>query len=154
VHWTPAIVTEVAGRKGGLRVGLTDGRVLPLTVRFGRAESALKLYDVVYVKLIDGSKKNPVRAELRVPPTVQGAAIVLENKTGKILAVTGGFSYPLSQLNRATQAQRQPLIDQAADLPDCAAGRLATQCADPGRADHVAADRWRPGEGLLDAEEL
>ncbi len=108
VHWMPAIVTEVAGRKGGLRVGLADGRTLPLSVRFGRAESALKLYDVVYVKLIEGSKKNPVRAELRVPPTVQGAAIVLDNKTGKILAVTGGFSYPLSQLNRATQAQRQP----------------------------------------------
>ena len=107
VHWTPAIVTEVGGRKGGLRVGLSDGRQLPLSVR-GRAESALKLDDVVYVKLIEGSKKNPVRAELRVPPSVQGAAIVLENKTGKILAVTGGFSYPLSQLNRATQAQRQP----------------------------------------------
>jgi len=91
VHWTPAIVTEVAGRKGGLRVGLADGRVLPLTVRFGRAESTLKLYDVGYVKLIDGPNKTPVRAELRVPPTVQGAAIVLENKTGKILAVTGGF---------------------------------------------------------------
>ena len=109
VHWTPAIVTEVGGRKGGgLRVGLADGRQVPLSARFGRAEGALKLYDVVYVKLIDGSKKTPVRAELRVPPTVQGAAIVLENKTGTILAVTGGFSYPLSQLNRATQAQRQP----------------------------------------------
>jgi penicillin-binding protein 1A len=109
VHWTPAIVTEIGGRKGGgLRVGLKDGRTVPLSVRFGRAEGALKLYDVVYVKLIDGSNKAPVRAELRVPPTVQGAAIVLENKTGKILAVTGGFSYPLSQLNRATQAQRQP----------------------------------------------
>jgi membrane carboxypeptidase/penicillin-binding protein len=39
---------------------------------------------------------------------VQGAALVLENRTGRILAMTGGFSYPLSQLNRATQAQRQP----------------------------------------------
>src|SRR5207245_1105980 len=28
--------------------------------------------------------------------------------TGRILAMTGGFSYPLSQLNRATQAVRQP----------------------------------------------
>ena len=49
-----------------------------------------------------------MRAELRVRPTVQGAAVVLENKTGRILAMTGGFSYPLSQLNRATQAVRQP----------------------------------------------
>ena len=39
---------------------------------------------------------------------VQGAAVVLENKTGRSLAMTGGFSYPLSQLNRATQAARQP----------------------------------------------
>src|SRR5919202_3793413 len=48
------------------------------------------------------------RAELRVRPSVQGAAIVLENKTGRILAMAGGFSYPLSQLNRTTQAHRQP----------------------------------------------
>jgi penicillin-binding protein 1A len=39
---------------------------------------------------------------------VQGTIVVLENKTGRILAMTGGFSYPLSQLNRATQAARQP----------------------------------------------
>src|SRR5262249_32549507 len=30
------------------------------------------------------------------------------NKTGRVLAMTGGFSYPLSQLNRTTQAVRQP----------------------------------------------
>ena len=41
-------------------------------------------------------------------PGVQGTVVVLENKTGRILAMTGGFSYPLSQLNRATQAVRQP----------------------------------------------
>ena len=41
-------------------------------------------------------------------PTVQGTVVVLENKTGRILAMAGGFSYPLSQLNRATQSVRQP----------------------------------------------
>jgi penicillin-binding protein 1A len=39
---------------------------------------------------------------------VQGAVVVLENKTGRILAMSGGFSYPLSQLNRTSQAMRQP----------------------------------------------
>jgi membrane carboxypeptidase/penicillin-binding protein len=39
---------------------------------------------------------------------VQGAALVLENKTGRILAMAGSFSYPLSQLNRTAQTQRQP----------------------------------------------
>ena len=104
VHWTPAIVTELGGAKGGIRVGLADGRTLPLNVRVGKTLQALKLYDVIYVDV----SKTGARAELRVPPVVQGAAIVLENKTGKILAMTGGFSYPLSQLNRTTQAQRQP----------------------------------------------
>ncbi len=51
---------------------------------------------------------SPGQAQLRVRPTVQGAALVLENKTGRILAMAGGFSYPLSQLNRAAQTQRQP----------------------------------------------
>ena len=39
---------------------------------------------------------------------MQGAVVVLENKTGRILAMSGGFSYPLSQLNRASQSMRQP----------------------------------------------
>jgi membrane carboxypeptidase/penicillin-binding protein len=43
-----------------------------------------------------------------VRPTVQGTVVVLENRTGRVLAMAGGFSYPLSQLNRATQAVRQP----------------------------------------------
>src|ERR1700761_2140448 len=47
-------------------------------------------------------------ARLRVRPTVQGAALVLQNKTGRILAMTGSFSYPLSQLNRTWQTERQP----------------------------------------------
>jgi membrane carboxypeptidase/penicillin-binding protein len=56
----------------------------------------------------EGKGKTAARAELRVRPQVQGTVIVLENKSGRILAMTGGFSYPLSQLNRATQAVRQP----------------------------------------------
>jgi penicillin-binding protein 1A len=103
VHWSPAIV--VPGRKGeGLRAGLTDGRVLPLAVG-GAVRKGLAAYDVVYVRLSQG--KN-ARAELRIRPVVQGAVVVLDNTSGAILAVAGGFSYPLSQLNRATQSQRQP----------------------------------------------
>ena len=39
---------------------------------------------------------------------MQGIAVVLENSTGRVLAMAGGFSYPLSQLNRVTQSRRQP----------------------------------------------
>jgi membrane carboxypeptidase/penicillin-binding protein len=56
----------------------------------------------------EGKKQSDAKAELRIRPKVQGAALVLENKTGRILAMVGGFSYPLSQLNRTSQALRQP----------------------------------------------
>src|SRR5438093_640223 len=110
VHWTPAIVLEKpAGKKGeAWRVGLPDGRVLPLSIDNTAAQRKLALYDVVLVRLADGKGKTAGRAELRVRPLVQGMVAVLENRTGRILAMTGGFSYPLSQLNRATQAVRQP----------------------------------------------
>ena len=110
VHWTPAVVVEKpSGKKGeAWRVGLTDGRILPISIDNAVAQRKLALYDVVLVHLVEGKGKTPVRAELRVRPVVQGTVVVLENKTGRILAMTGGFSYPLSQLNRATQAVRQP----------------------------------------------
>jgi membrane carboxypeptidase/penicillin-binding protein len=110
VHWTPAIVVDKPGstKSGAWRVGLTDGRILPFSVDNAIAQRKLAIHDVVFVRVIEGKGKGAARAELRVRPTVQGTVLVLENKTGRILAMAGGFSYPLSQLNRATQAVRQP----------------------------------------------
>ena len=109
VHWEPAILVEkpAGTHSSAWRVGLTDGRVLPLGIDAATGRK-LALYDVVLVRVAADKGKGGVRAGLRVRPTVQGAAAVLENKTGRILAMTGGFSYPLSQLNRVTQAARQP----------------------------------------------
>ena len=103
VHWTPAVLVEKPGGKKGeaWRVGLADGRTLPLSIDNAAAQRKLVLNDVVLVRVA-------ARAELRVRPVVQGMVVVLENKSGRILAMSGGFSYPLSQLNRATQAVRQP----------------------------------------------
>src|SRR5215468_7823333 len=94
VHWTPAIVLEKPSGKGGAwRVGLTDGRVLPLSVDNGTAQRKLAVYDVVLARLAE-SKGKGARTELRVRPLVQGTVVVLENRTGRILALAGGFSYP------------------------------------------------------------
>src|SRR5205807_9394662 len=41
-------------------------------------------------------------------PEVSGALVALDPHTGRVLAMSGGFSYELSQFNRATQAKRQP----------------------------------------------
>jgi penicillin-binding protein 1A len=108
VHWPVAVVLD-KGKSvdGGIRVGLADGRIVPLGGLSPSTQRALKLYDVVFVQLSDAKAKT-LRAEMRVRPTVQGAALILDNKTGRILAMVGGFSYPLSQLNRTTQSQRQP----------------------------------------------
>jgi membrane carboxypeptidase/penicillin-binding protein len=111
VQWPAAVVIEKGrDKKTGanvLRVGLADGRILPLNA-WEAARRDLKPYDVVRVRIVEQKAKGAVRADLRVPPAVQGGAVVLENKTGRILAMAGGFSYPLSQLNRVTQAHRQP----------------------------------------------
>jgi penicillin-binding protein 1A len=109
VHWIPAaVVARPGGKRGdGWRVGLADGRILPL-IDSAAAQNKLALNDVVFVHLPDGGSKAAAGAELRVRPKVQGTVVVLENETGRILAMAGGFSYPLSQLNRATQSVRQP----------------------------------------------
>src|SRR5205085_7475606 len=36
------------------------------------------------------------------------ALVAIDPHTGRVLAMSGGFSYELSQFNRATQAKRQP----------------------------------------------
>jgi penicillin-binding protein 1A len=124
VHWTPAVVLEKGGKygDGAIHVGLSDGRIVPLTAWSAAIRRQLSLYDVVYVNVVEPRyaplKRNgrtrsnapaaTAQAQLRVRPTVQGAALVLENKTGRILAMAGSFSYPLSQLNRTAQTQRQP----------------------------------------------
>ena len=120
VHWERAVILK-SGKRGdeALRVGLTDGRILPLTTRGLVTRRSLNAYDVVYVRVIEGkgdeagssddrTRATAAQAQLRVRPTVQGAALVLENKTGRILAMAGSFSYRLSQLNRTSQTRRQP----------------------------------------------
>ncbi len=48
------------------------------------------------------------RVTLRQIPEVEGAVVALDPATGRILAMSGGWSFERSQYNRATQAQRQP----------------------------------------------
>ena len=64
-----------------------------------------KTGDVVYVEAVDGK---PGQYILRQPPKVQGGLVAMDPKTGRVLAMVGGFSYNQSEFNRATQAMRQP----------------------------------------------
>jgi len=49
-----------------------------------------------------------IEATLDRIPEVQGALIAIDNKTGALKAMVGGFDFQYSQFNRATQALRQP----------------------------------------------
>jgi penicillin-binding protein 1A len=41
-------------------------------------------------------------------PDISGALVAIDPHTGRVLAMSGGFSFEISQFNRATQAKRQP----------------------------------------------
>ena len=64
VHWTPAVVLEKpSGKKGASwKVGLADGRILPLSVDNAGAQRKLALHDVVFVKLASSKSGARVRS--------------------------------------------------------------------------------------------
>ena len=59
--------------------------------------------DVIYVKNI-----NDNIFSLKQLPRVNGGIVVMDPYTGRVLALSGGFSFKKSEFNRATQALRQP----------------------------------------------
>jgi len=59
--------------------------------------------DIIYVKKIDKNKFS-----LKQVPKINGGIVVMDPYTGRVLALSGGFSFKNSEFNRATQALRQP----------------------------------------------
>jgi penicillin-binding protein 1A len=72
------------------------------------ASDAFDLGDVVFVSWHEKDSNQAGFWSLMQVPEVQGAFIVMEPNSGKILAMQGGFSYSYSSFNRAFQAKRQP----------------------------------------------
>ena len=62
-----------------------------------------KVGDVIYVKKID--KKSYSLEQL---PKINGGVVVMDPFTGRVLALSGGFSFKNSEFNRTSQALRQP----------------------------------------------
>jgi penicillin-binding protein 1A len=48
------------------------------------------------------------RATLRQIPAIEGGLVTLDPRTGRVLALVGGWSFRKSQFDRVTQASRQP----------------------------------------------
>ncbi len=62
-----------------------------------------KINDLIYVrKVSDGI------FSLRQLPNVNGGIVVMDPYSGRVLAMSGGFSFKKSEFNRVSQAKRQP----------------------------------------------
>ncbi len=70
-----------------------------------RAEQAAALEEDVEIQ---EPVEEPTHYALRQIPDVNGGIVAIDPHTGRILALSGGFSFANSEFNRATQAYRQP----------------------------------------------
>jgi len=59
--------------------------------------------DIIYVKKISEGNYS-----LKQLPKANGGIVVMDPYTGRVLALSGGFSFKKSEFNRASQANRQP----------------------------------------------
>ncbi len=62
-----------------------------------------KIGDVIYVKKVSDDNYS-----LKQLPTANGGIVVMDPYSGRVLALSGGFSFKKSEFNRASQAKRQP----------------------------------------------
>ncbi|NDR56442.1 penicillin-binding protein 1A [Aliiruegeria sabulilitoris] len=110
-QWYPAVVLKVAEQSLTLGAETVEGSIsVPREdIKWiqGNFFDNFEPGDVVHVRQMtkDGEF---LRWTLRQEPEVQGAFVAMDVHTGRVLAMQGGFSYQSSELNRATQATRQP----------------------------------------------
>ncbi len=81
----------------------------------GRPSNVVSVGDVIVVEKVTAPagggavKPYPPRTyALRQVPNVEGGVVIMDTQTGRVLAMSGGWSYGRSQFNRAVQAARQP----------------------------------------------
>jgi penicillin-binding protein 1A len=68
----------------------------------------LRAGDLVDVRVLEvDDAASALTVSLEQTPLVDGALLALDNKTGQVRAMVGGFSFGRSKFNRATQAYRQ-----------------------------------------------
>ncbi|MGH9240149.1 MAG: penicillin-binding transpeptidase domain-containing protein, partial [Vicinamibacterales bacterium] len=66
-----------------------------------------KVGDLIDVEVRSLQGTRPTELMLEQPPAIEGALLAIDNRTGQIRAMVGGFSYTRSKFNRSTQARRQ-----------------------------------------------
>jgi penicillin-binding protein 1A len=100
--WRAAAVTAESPVRVRLAEG-GDGDIEAADAAWAKAGKGLHRGDLVWVEA-----SAPGRYHLRQTPQVNGALVAIEPYSGRVLALVGGYSFSLSNFNRATQAMRQP----------------------------------------------
>ena len=106
----PAVVTFVGTGGARVKIGEYDVELPREAFAWTRrtASSALfKVGDLIEVEVLAQQGNRPSELRLEQAPLVEGALLAIDNRTGQIRAMVGGFSFARSKFNRATQARRQ-----------------------------------------------
>ncbi len=106
INWKLAIVKKI--NKFSAEIETEDnieGVIEYQSVSWTKKEfnKLLKPGDIIYVKNLKENIFN-----LQQLPKINGGIVVMDPFTGRVLALSGGFSFKQSEFNRATQAKRQP----------------------------------------------
>ncbi|WP_035707450.1 penicillin-binding protein 1A [Niveispirillum irakense] len=109
-------VTLADGREGTIPLAelkwarkVENGRYVGPSIQ--KASDALSPGDVIFVEALGTKEEKSDKGgqfALRQIPEVQGALVAIDPHTGRVMAMSGGFSARISVFNRATQAMRQP----------------------------------------------
>ena len=106
IQWEIAIIKDVNKFSANIETknkseGIIEYKDISWTKK--EFEELFKIGDIIYVQKI--SNKN---YSLKQIPKINGGIVVMDPYTGRVLALSGGFSFKSSEFNRATQALRQP----------------------------------------------
>ena len=107
----PAIVTAIEPTAIQLRAGrlrVTVDRKGYAWIGKTSPAQLLTRGDLVETRLLSlSTTADTASGTLEQPPAVEGAVLAIDNRTGQIRAMIGGYSFERSKFNRATQAYRQ-----------------------------------------------
>lgn len=106
----PAVVTAVDGPRLTVRIGTESGVLTPDSYKWTRKrpDQIGKVGDVLQVRIGARAQDGSLGVlTLDQEPLLEGAFLVIENRTGRVLAMAGGFDFERSKFNRAVQAMRQ-----------------------------------------------
>ncbi len=106
LNWKIAIVREVSQFETKIETsdkikGVIKYKDISWTKK--EFEKLLKVGDLIYVKKLRDNAYS-----LKQLPEINGGIVVMNPYSGRVLAISGGFSFKNSEFNRVTQAQRQP----------------------------------------------